>query len=149
MRYTEEIKINKPLDEVICVFNDEKQLHHWQRGLIKTRTIKGKTGEIGSIRKLKIDLELSIVSMREEIIHKNLPHEWFATYNSKGLKSVQKNYFTETNKTTLWTSESEFMFSGYMKFISKVLPSIFKKRSQLIMADFKDYIENGNSASEK
>lgn len=149
MKYTEEIKINKNLDEVIAVFEDEKSLQHWQRGLINTRTVKGKSGEIGSLRKLKIDLDIRTVIMREEITHKNLPHEWFATYKSTGMISTQKNYFKQVGSSTIWTSKSEFKFSGFMKMISKVLPSIFRQRSVLVMKDFKDYIEHGNSATEK
>ncbi|QSS97582.1 SRPBCC family protein [Psychroflexus sp. ALD_RP9] len=149
MKYVEEITINTTLDKVIEIFEDEKQLKHWQRGLLKSRLIKGKAGEVGSVRKLKIDLDLSTVSMREEMIYKNLPYEWFAEYRSAGLVSIQKNYFQQVEGSTLWKSKSEFKFSGYMKMISKLLPSIFKERSKIIMKDFKDYIENGNSASLK
>jgi hypothetical protein len=149
MKYIEEITINRTLDKVIEVFKDEGQLKHWQRGLLKSRSIHGEAGEVGSVRKLKIDLDLSTITMREEITHKNLPHEWFAEYRSAGLISIQKNYFSEVEGSTVWRSDSEFKFSGYMKMISKLLPSIFKERSKIVMKDFKDYIENGNSASLK
>lgn len=148
MEYTTKCYIDKPIEEVIAVFEDTTKLKDWQRGLISSELIKGEAGEVGSKRRLKILLEGQKINMIETIIHKNLPHEWHGRYTSKGLESIQKNFFTaEKNNQTKWVSESKFTFSGWMLLISKVLPQVFKNRSELVMKDFKNFIENGISVA--
>jgi hypothetical protein len=146
MKYTTEIIINKPRQEIIDAFENSSLLPHWQRGLKRSKLISGKDGEVNSKRKLYITIEGQSIKMTETIIKKNLPEEWHGDYTSKGMQSIQKNYFEDINENrTKWTSCSEFKFSGFMKVISKLLPDIFKKRSVLVQKDFKAFIEEGKS----
>lgn len=146
MKYTTEIIINKPREDIIKVFEDSSLLPHWQRGLKRSRVICGKDGEVGSKRKLYITMEGQSIKMTETITKKNLPEEWHGIYTSNGMESTQKNYFEAINDhQTKWTSYSEFKFSGFMKLISKLLPDIFKKRSILVQQDFKTFVEEGKS----
>lgn len=146
MKYTTEIIINKPRDLIIETFENSSLLPHWQRGLKRSRVVSGKDGEVGSKRKLYITMEGQSIKMTETIIKKNLPEEWHGKYTSKGMESIQQNFFEALSDTqTRWTSHSEFKFSGFMKLISKLLPDIFKKRSVLVQQDFKAFIEDGKS----
>jgi hypothetical protein len=146
MEYKTEIIINKPRQEIIDVFENPSLLPLWQRGLERSRLLSGESGEVGSKRKLYITIEGQSIKMIETIIKKNLPKEWHGKYSSKGIESIQKNYFEDLNENqTKWTSYSEFKFSGFMKVISKLLPEIFKKRSVLVQKDFKAFIEEGKS----
>lgn len=146
MKYTTEIIINKPRDLIIETFENSSLLPHWQRGLKRSRVVSGKDGEVGSKRKLYIAMEGQSIKMTETIIKKNLPEEWHGKYTSKGMESIQQNFFEAlSDNQTKWTSHSEFKFSGFMKLISKLLPDIFKKRSVLVQQDFKAFIEDGKS----
>jgi hypothetical protein len=146
MKYSTEILINKSRPEIIKTFEDSTLLPHWQRGLKRSRVISGEDGEVGSKRKLYITMEGQSIKMTETIIKKNLPEEWHGKYTSKGMESIQKNYFEAIDENqTKWTSYSEFKFSGFMKLVSKLLPDIFKKRSLLVQQDFKAFIEDGKS----
>ncbi|MBZ9652003.1 SRPBCC family protein [Psychroflexus montanilacus] len=146
MKYTTEIIINKPRDLIIETFENSSLLPHWQRGLKRSRVVSGKDGEVGSKRKLYITMEGQSIKMTETIIKKNLPEEWHGKYTSKGMESIQQNFFEAlSDNQTKWTSHSEFKFSGFMKLISKLLPDIFKKRSVLVQQDFKAFIEDGKS----
>ena len=143
MKYTTNIILELPRNKVIQLFEDSSLLEYWQRGLKSTKLIKGKDGEVSSKRKLKIELEGQKITMFETIIDKKLPDYWHGLYTGKGFKSTQKNYFTMVDKNkTHWKCESEFKFSGFMILVSKVLPDIFKKRSNLVMKDFKNFAEN-------
>ncbi len=149
MKYQTECIIRLPIEEVISIFEDAEQLKHWQRGLKSSTLIKGKNGEVGAKRRLKITLEGREISMIETITFKDLPHEWHGRYTSNGLESMQQNFFSSTaDNFTKWVSKSEFVFSGWMVLISKVLPGIFKKRSETVMKDFKNYAEKGISVFE-
>lgn len=146
MKYSTEIIIDQPRGKIIEVFEDPSLLPHWQRGLKRSRVVSGTEGEVGSKRKLYITMEGQSIKMTETIIKKNLPEEWHGKYTSKGMKSLQQNYFEAlSDHQTKWTSYSEFEFSGFMKLISKLLPDIFKKRSILVQQDFKAFIEDGKS----
>lgn len=149
MKYQTECIIRLPIEEVISIFEDAEQLKHWQRGLKSSTLIKGENGEVGAKRRLKITLEGREISMIETITFKDLPHEWHGRYTSNGLESMQQNFFSSTTDNfTKWVSKSEFVFSGWMVLISKVLPGIFKKRSETVMKDFKNYAEKGISVFE-
>lgn len=146
MKYETEININLPRKKVIELFENPDLLPDWQRGLVSTQLINGQNGEIGAKRKLKIELENQKITMFETIIDKQLPNYWHGLYTGKGFESVQKNYFEEVDHhQTYWRCESEFKFSGFMVIISKLLPSIFEKRSITVMKDFKTFAENGIS----
>lgn len=146
MTYTTEIIINKSRKEIIEVFENPDLLPDWQRGLKKSRLVRGNNGEVGSQRKLYITIEGQSIKMTETILKKNLPEEWHGKYTSKGMESIQKNYFEAIDKhQTKWTSYSEFKFSGFMLFVSKILPDIFKKRSLMVQRDFKAFVEDGHS----
>lgn len=148
MKYQTQCIINSSINEVIAVFEDLEKLKYWQKGLKSSTLIKGGKGEVGSKRRFIIKLEGQEISMIETITFKNLPHQWHGRYTSNGLESIQQNYFTSINENqTKWVSKSEFVFSGWMILVSKVLPGIFKKRSETIMADFKNYVENGIDVS--
>ena len=91
-------------------------------------------------------MEGQSIKMTETILKKNLPDEWHGKYTSKGIESIQKNYFEELNENqTKWSCYSEFKFSGFMKLISKLAPDIFKNRSKQVQQDFKAYIEHGKT----
>jgi hypothetical protein len=146
MKYNTQITIDLPRERVIELFENASLLPDWQRGLQKTKLLSGKSGEVGSRRKLKIRLEGQTITMFETITDKNLPHFWHGTYTGMGFVSSQKNYFEAISpEKTRWNCESKFTFSGFMQIISKLLPGIFKNRSELVMKDFKAFAEKGIS----
>ncbi|MCH8535897.1 MAG: SRPBCC family protein [Flavobacteriaceae bacterium] len=146
MKYTTEIKIDLPIEKVIDIFENPNLLPDWQRGLLYSKLIKGSNGEVGAKRKLKIDLEIRTIIMIETILKKELPHQWHGKYSANGIDSVQKNFFEALNENqTHWMNESEFQFHGGMRIVSKLMPNIFKNRSEQVMKDFKLFAEKGIS----
>lgn len=149
MNYTTEITVNKPIEEVMELFKNPDNLKSWQRGLKSTKLLKGKSGEEGAKRKLQINLEGRDVTMIETITKCDLPHHWHARYTSKGLVSYQENFFESRGKDqTYWKTTSKFEFHGYMRIVGRLLPGIFKRRSQTVMNDFKKFAEQGNTVND-
>jgi len=142
MKYITEIIINKPIDEVMILFKNPDNLKNWQRGLISTKLLKGKSGEKGAKRKLRINIEGRKVTMIETITKCDLPHYWHARYTSDNMRSFQENYFEARGENqTYWKTTSRFEFQGYMRIVGSVLPGIFKRRSETVMKDFKAFAE--------
>lgn len=149
MKYTTEIVINLPREEVIKKLDNPENMKHWQRGLVNYEILKGAPGTEGAQMKLIYKMGKRDMVLTETIIKNNFPEEFHATYDTKGVHNVQQNYFTEIESgKTKWTSESEFQFAGFgMKMMGFLMPGAFKKQSLKYLTDFKNFAENGTSVS--
>ena len=91
------------------------------------------------------------MTLTETITKINFPEEFHATYETKGVRNIQHNYFYKIDTTnTKWVSVTEFQFSGLgMKLIGAIMPGVFKKQSRKYLEDFKNFAENGTSIANK
>lgn len=147
MKYTCEMSINLPREEVIKKLDNPENMKHWQRGLVGYEFLSGTPGSEGAKMKLEYKMGKREMVLTETIIKNKFPEEFHATYDTKGVHNIQYNYFHPTeNNTTKWVSEAEFHFKGLgMKLMSWLMPSAFKKQSMTYLKDFKNFAENGTS----
>lgn len=147
MNYTTEITVELPRSEFIKKFDNPENMQHWQKGLTSYAFLSGPPGKEGSKMELQYLMGKRNIVMVETIIKNNLPYEFHATYDAKGVHNIQKNYFKDLDgEKTLWISESEFQFQGiFMKFMGLIMPSAFKKQSCKYLEDFKAFAEQGIS----
>ena len=150
MKYTTEITIALPRAEVIKKLDNADNMKHWQRGLTGVEHISGTPGEFGAKMRLNYQFGKRKMELTETITKRNFPDEFHATYNTKGMHNIQKNYFTETSQGyTKWTSESEFLPTNFMmRIMTLLMPGAFKKQSLKYLTDFKNFAENGTSVAE-
>ena len=151
MKYTTEVVINLPREEVIKKLDNAENMKHWQRGLQGYELLEGTPGKPGAKMKLDYKMGKREMSMTETITKNEFPSEFHANYDTKGVHNIQKNYFHEVDgSTTKWVSESEFQFAGFgMKLLGWLMPGAFKKQSQKYLDDFKAFAENGTSVAEE
>lgn len=146
MKYQQEITVKRPRREVVEKFSNPENMKHWQRGFIFMKPINGEMGAEGSQNLLKYKMGKRGIEMKETILKNDLPEEFTATYDAKGVYNFQRNRFVDTPENhTRWISENEFRFSGFMKLFGWVMPGAFKKQSMKYMEDFKAFIEDGKS----
>ena len=150
MKYTTEITVEVPRPEFIEKMDSITNLKHWQQGLISYNPISGPPGQERSKMELSYRMGKRNLVLVETIMKKDLPGELHATYDTKGVHNIQKNYFKDIDgKSTLWISESEFQFSGFMmKAMGFLMPGAFKKQSVKYMQDFKTFAEDGISVTQ-
>lgn len=150
MKYTIETIIEKPREEVIRKLDNVENLKHWQRGLVSAEHISGVPGEIGAKMKLNYKMGKREVDLIETIIKSEFPNEFHATYDAKGMRSVQHNYFEETPEGhTKWINKNEFEPEGFMiRLMAFLMPGAFKKQSSQYLNDFKKFAETGSSVAE-
>lgn len=142
MKYTNEVEINQPLEKVIELFDNPANMSKWQPGFISMEHLNGVPGQAGAKSKLKYKMGKRDVEMIETIDHRDLPHAFHGTYETKGVYNIQKNFFCEIGPgKTKWISESEFKFSGLMKLIGWLMPGAFRKQSQKYLDLFKEFAE--------
>jgi hypothetical protein len=151
MKYTTRITVNLERGEFIKKLDDPENMKHWQRGLVGYSILSGKPGTEGAQMELRYKLGKRDMVLVETIIKRNLPHEFHATYDTKGVHNIQKNYFRDIDgNSTEWTSESDFEFSSIMmKAMALFMPSAFKKQSLKYAQDFKAFAEQGVSVAEQ
>ncbi|MEO9869976.1 SRPBCC family protein [Ekhidna sp.] len=142
MKYTCEITINRPKNEVGKLFGDPENMKFWQKGFQSKEVLSGDAGKVGAKTKLKYELGKRSLTMIETITHRNPPEEFHGIYETKGVRNLQKNFFKEEDGSTKWISESEFNCSGFMKVMAFFMgKSAFKKQSKVYMEDFKSFAE--------
>ncbi len=149
MKYRTEITIALPREQFIRKLDDPENMKHWQRGLTHYQLCSGKAGQEGAKTELHYRMGKREMVLIETIIKRNMPEEFHATYDAKGVHNIQKNYFEEVDAhTTRWISESEFEFSGFfMKAMAFLMPGAFKKQSRKYAEDFKAFAERGTSVA--
>lgn len=149
MKYTTEIIINLPREEVIEKLNNPENMKHWQRGLVGYEILEGEPGTRGAKMKLDYKMGKRQMSLTETITDNNFPTEFHAIYDTKGVHNIQRNFFMEWEQDkTKWISESEFQFGSFgMKLMGWLMPGAFKKQSAKYLKDFKNFAENGTSVA--
>jgi len=150
MKYTIEVQVDLSREKFIEKMDNPANLRHWQKGLVGYTTLSDYQGDEGAKMELRYKMGSRDMILVETIIKNNLPHEFHATYDTKGVHNIQKNYFKDIDgHSTLWISETEFQFSGFMmKTMGFLMPGAFKKQSKKYMQDFKAFAEDGISVAE-
>ncbi len=149
MKYSTEITLDLPREQVIKKLDNADNLKHWHRGLISVEHLEGIPGNLGAKMKLKYELGKRKMELIETITKRNFPHEFHANYDTEGIHNIQENYFEELpNGKTKWRSDAEYEFSSLMmKLMGFLMPGTFKKQSMKYLLDFKAFVENGTSVS--
>jgi uncharacterized membrane protein len=143
MKFTVSIEINKPIDEVVNKFDNPENMLKWMEGLTSFEHISGVPGEIGAKSKLVFEIGKRKMELIETITNKNLPYEFFGTYEAKGIFNIIEVRFKKIDETTtLYESTQNFKLSGFMKIMGFIMPNAFKKQSLKYLEDFKIFAEN-------
>jgi len=142
MKYELNIEIAVPRKKVIELFDNPDNMKHWQEGFISFEHLAGEAGTEGATSLLKYKMGKREMEMKETIIKHDLPAEFSARYEAKGVWNEVYNYFTVVDKnTTVWESEVIFKFKGFMKIIAFLMPGSFKKQTYKFMQAFKKFAE--------
>lgn len=142
MKYSQQIEINLPRKKVIELFDNPENMKHWQPGLISFKLIKGDAGRPGAKMQLQYKMGRREIDMTETITVRNLPEQFSAIYEAKGVWNEVKNTFESSPEgTTIWKTENVFKFKGFMKLMAAVMPGAFKKQSFKYLQYFKEFAE--------
>ena len=115
MKYHLEIEINQPRERVAELFGNPENLAFWQPGFVSLEHLSGEEGEAGSKSRLLYKNRGRDVEMIETVTVDNLPDEFSATYEAKGMLIAVNNRFEEAGPgRTRWSSDNEGQVSGIM-----------------------------------
>ena len=146
MKYTCEVVIDLPREKIIPLFDNADNLLKWQSGLKSFEHLSGEPGQVGAKSRLIFDEGGRKVEMIETITVRNLPDEFSGTYQAKGVDNWVSNRFIDEGEKTRWLSESEFKFSGVMRFLAVLMGGSFRKQTLDFMNSFKKFAEEESAA---
>lgn len=143
MDYKLDIIINKPLEEVVALFDNPDNLKKWQPELVSFQHIKGEEGQEGSQSKIVYLMGKRECVMIETVLERNLPELFSATYETDGVFNQVDNHFKAVGADqTHWTTRNEFKFTSIsMKLMGFFMKKAFPKQSMKYMQQFKDFAE--------
>lgn len=144
MKYSVEIDIHLPRDQVIALFDDPDNLYKWQEGLLSFEPLSGEPGQPGAKSRLVFQMGKRRLEMIETITVRDLPDEFSGTYDASGVHNLVRNRFLELGPNqTRWVSENQFQFRGFMRLVALLFARQFPKQSLKYLQDFKAFAENG------
>lgn len=142
MNYLASVEIDLPIDKVVSLFKDPENYRYWMEGLLSLELKKGVAGEVGAETLFRFKMGKREMEMMETVEVSDLPDEYAVSYKAKGVSNTVVSKFSKLDgERTLYTTENEFQFTGFMKVIAFLMPGSFKKQSQKYLNDFKDFAE--------
>lgn len=141
MKYECEVTINLPRERVIELFDSSENIAKWQPTLQSFTHTSGNPGHPGAKSTLVYLERGRNMEMIETITTRDLPDQFSATYEAKGVMNWVHNYFYEKGDQTRWLMKTEFKLSGFMRLIGIFMRGTFPKQTQEMMDNFKNFAE--------
>lgn len=141
MKYSVDTIINKPVNEVVELFDNEANMFKWMEGLQSVEHLSGTKGKAGAKSRMKFKMGKRELEMVETIKENNLPYKMVTTYDAKGVHNIIITRMEAQGDATKYIAEQEFQFKGFMKIIGFLMPGAFKKQSLKYLNDFKNFAE--------
>jgi hypothetical protein len=144
MKFTCSVEIDLPVEKVVELFDNPKNLIEWQDGFVAIEPISGAPGEPGSKSRMIYiirDREMEII---ETIKVKNLPTEMTGVYEHIHMVNTMTTRFKEIAPgKTKYEAEIEYtQFNGFVpKMMAFFMPGLFKKQTQKWLNQFKTFAE--------
>lgn len=141
-KYTAEVEINKPIDEVFKLFDNRETLKKWMPEVKEIEPINETPQKLGSTYKVIIENQGQEMQMQEKI-RAYVPNEKITLqYNSPDMIKIDDfNFVTEGNKTKLVQHSSVRANSFMLGCTFPWFKGRFKKLSQEYMNRFKELAE--------
>ena len=142
MKYSCEVTIDLPREQVIELFDSADNIKKWQTGLHSFEHISGEPGQPGAKSRMVYDENGRRLEMIETITSRNLPDEFSGTYEAKGVMYWVSNHFYEDGlDRTRRVLDSEFQFSGFYRVMGVVMKGSFPKQTMTMMNQFIAFAE--------
>lgn len=143
MIYSCSVDIHQPREKVIQLFDNPDNWPHWQIGLLSVEHLTRDPRAEKARSRLQFKINGREIEMIETVEKRNLPDEFVATYEARGVFNRVRNLFAPIDDTsTRYVTEQEFRFTGFMRLIGWFSAGSFKKETLKYMTRFKEFAES-------
>ncbi len=142
MHYSVTVEIELPRERVIALFDNPDNMPKWQPSLLSFKHLDGEAGQVGATSELVYKMGKRDIVMIETITERNLPQTFSGTYQTKGVWNQVANHFAEHDGKTIWTMNTVFKCTGFLRVMAFFMPGMFKKQTTKDMLRFKLFAES-------
>ena len=149
MKYTTTVEIDLSRESVVELFDNQENYNKWQESLMSLELLEGEPGQVGTRTRLVHKMGPRKIDMIETVTKREFPDLFVATYEADNGWNEAINRFSILDEDrTQWTIETEFRFTGAMKLMASLMPSMFEKETQKVMESFKAFAEENKPAQD-
>lgn len=144
MKYTVEITIHCPINNVVDAFIAVEDFPLWQDGFQRYELLEGNMWQNGSKATIEFEQKGQKIRLEETILENHLPAKLKAKYVHKHMENFQTTFFIQNNagQTTVISEVEYTVFKGFLpKLMAWAMPKVFEKQSLKRLHDFKLYLE--------
>lgn len=142
MKVAAETVVELPVDRVVELFDDDRNMEAWQPGLLGRERIEGTPRRVGARTRLRCRMRGREVEMIETVTARNLPGEYACTYETKGVWSACSLRFEALGPgRTRVGVEQDYRFSGAMRLFALAGSGAFEQEARNWLESFKRFAE--------
>ncbi|MDT7782499.1 MAG: hypothetical protein QOF58_918 [Pseudonocardiales bacterium] len=138
MKFTKEIVLNKPIEQVRVLTSDPEHLLHWQPDLVSITPHSQTPGAAGSTATLtykKFRFEETVLAATAD--------ERISRYESRGMvHTIANRYSAIDDQHTLMVSENEIRTPVLLRLFHRRINKVLQEESERGLANFKAYVDN-------
>jgi len=143
IRFTQQITIRRPVDEVFRAYTDPGQLAAWQPGLSDVEPNATVKGIDQPVTRLKYKLGRRAMIVIQSVKSATAPNRYSVEYMMKGMRhTVAHTFEAKGPQETAWTAVSEIRFSGLMRLFGRRMRAGLEEQGRILMRNFKGYLEH-------
>ncbi|MCH3883091.1 MULTISPECIES: SRPBCC family protein [Tenacibaculum] len=141
-KYTAEIEVNKPIEEVFALFDNPEALKDWMPEVQSIKPIEVRAGKIGSSYKMLIESQGQTMEMTEKIMSHVLNEKMTFQFDSdQMIKTDDFNFIANGNKTKIVQHCTVEAKSYIMSCMFPYFKSALQTQSVSYMNRFKELAE--------
>jgi len=142
LRFRSEIEIEKPIDEVVQLFDNPDNTLKWLEGLRSVKHISGERRQSGAKSKVVMDSAAGRMLITETIINNNLPEEYIIRYDGMGYVSYSNYQFEKlSDANTLFIIQQDVELKGALKLAGGLVRGTVKRQLNRSTECFKVFAE--------
>lgn len=150
MKFNCTVVVNRPIQEVVRLFEDPNYLSEYQDGFLRKELISGTAGSVDAVSLMYYKQGKQEMEIEETVLTSNLPDEFVGFYHHKHMDNTMYVSFTDLgNQQTEYYTEIDYTaFRGLMpRLLALLFPGMFKKQVQKWLDNFKEFAESNRSGN--
>jgi len=142
LKFRSEIEIEKPIDEVVELFNDPDNTLKWLEGLRSVKHLSGEPRQAGAKSEVVMDSAAGRMLITETIVNNNLPEAYIIRYEGLGYVSYSNYQFEELGAAnTLFIIQQDVELRGALKLAGGLVRGTVKRQINRSTVCFKNFAE--------
>ncbi|MCB0232507.1 MAG: SRPBCC family protein [Anaerolineae bacterium] len=143
MKFSSEITINRPRQQVVALITDSGNTAKWQPGVKSIELLSGEKDQLGARSRVMFEFNGLQLEVIETVIERSPPERFASSFETRGVRNTVVNRFYETAPgQTRWIMDNAFDFNRAMSVVAFLIRSVISKQTAQSMKQFKAFAES-------